>query len=152
MSVIDPSVISAAQASHKKFWPSGPFVSVTLAQYGLESAWGKYPSGTNNFFGIKAVKGGSGTVRWTKEFEGGRYISIEQVFANYPDLVSGFDAHATLLMTSHYRECQEAQTPKAYCQALHDCGYATDPNYPAKLTQIIDDFNLTQYDQTFGDS
>ncbi len=33
-------LMAAAQTSHKKFWPNGPFVSVDIAQFGLESDWG----------------------------------------------------------------------------------------------------------------
>ena len=43
-------LILAAQASHKKFWPRGPFVSVNIAQFGLESSWGTHQSGVNNLF------------------------------------------------------------------------------------------------------
>ncbi|WP_289139068.1 hypothetical protein [uncultured Brevibacillus sp.] len=32
-------------------------------------------------------------------------------------------------------------------QTLSKAGYATDPEYAAKLTRIIDTYNLTQYDQ-----
>ena len=52
--IVPPYLIAAAQSSHKKFWPKGPFVSVNIAQFGLESDWGKTQSGVNNFFGIKA--------------------------------------------------------------------------------------------------
>jgi len=151
--MLTPEIVAAAQASHKKFWPLGPFVSVTLAQFGLESAWGKYASGENNFFGIKAnaaqIAAGEFKTVWTKEVIGGRCYSVQQHFANYSSLEACFDAHATLLTQSHYLLCEQAKTPEDYCRALQRCGYATDPNYAEKLIEIIGSANLNRYDQTF---
>ena len=48
-------VIAAAQAAEKAFYPLGPFVSVSLAQWALESAYGHAePAGSNNPFGIRS--------------------------------------------------------------------------------------------------
>jgi LysM repeat protein len=33
------------------------------------------------------------------------------------------------------------------CKKVQECGYCTDPNYAAKLIQIIEKYNLTQYDK-----
>src|ERR1700722_17849140 len=52
---IPASVIVAAQAAHKTFYSLGPFASVTLAQWAVESDYGRaMPAGSNNPFGIKA--------------------------------------------------------------------------------------------------
>lgn len=155
MTFPSPDVIAAAQASHRKFFPRGPFVSVILAQYGLESAWGKYPSGLNNFFGIKAnaaqIASGAYTNRSTEEqHASGQRYKIMAPFANYATLEDGFDAHATLLTSLHYAPCAAAQTPEAYCQALQKCGYATALNYASSLINIITQSGLKKYDQAFG--
>jgi flagellum-specific peptidoglycan hydrolase FlgJ len=153
MTDIPAEIIEAAQASHKTFWPRGPFVSVTIAQWALESGWGKYASGANNYFGIKAtvaqVAAGDYTRRMTKEqTPSGHVYAIWQNFANYSTVEAGFDAHAALLVTPHYQLCIDAPTVEAYCQALHDCGYATDIHYAAELLNIIQTSNLKQFDQT----
>lgn len=147
---VEQNVIDAAQASHKKFWPRGPFVSVSLAQYGLESAWGKYPSGVNNYFGIKAGPGEDATARYTHEVVDGKVILIVARFRNFASLEDGFDGHALLLTTPHYAKCVNADNPFAYCQALHDCGYATDPHYAQSLMNIIEDYGLVRYDQSYA--
>jgi Mannosyl-glycoprotein endo-beta-N-acetylglucosaminidase len=145
-------VIAAAQSSYKKFWPRGPFVSVSLAQYAVESAWGSRVSGKNNFFGIKAnaaqVAAGQFTERWTKEqLQSGQIISIVQKFANYDSLQDAFDAHATLLTHTRYIDCMNAKTPEDYCRALQKDGYATAQNYAAVLIAMINENGLKKYDQ-----
>ena len=151
---ISQLAILAAQLSEKKFYPKGPFASVTLAQYGDESAWGAEVSGVNNFFGIKAtaaqIVAGKATRRMTHEtLANGQYVLIPQYFANYDSLEDCFDAHASLLCTPHYLACQQAQTPEAYCMALQACGYATgEPGHPygPSIWAIIVSMGLTQYD------
>jgi len=50
---LPPDIIAAAQSSQQKW---GIPASVTIAQWALESGWGKYmPPDSNNPFGIKAV-------------------------------------------------------------------------------------------------
>ena len=49
-------IIPIAQASHAKFFPRGPFVSIDLAQWGVESGYGAHMSGVNNPWGIKATQ------------------------------------------------------------------------------------------------
>ena len=55
MSLFPLPVIAAAQASHAKYFPLGPYASVSLAQWAVESAYGRVMSGANNPFGIKAT-------------------------------------------------------------------------------------------------
>lgn len=152
--IIDPKFIDAAQRSHAKVYPKGPFTSVILAQFGIESAWGKEPSGKNNYFGIKANKSqivaGKYTSRWTHEtLSTEQYVKLAQYFADYDNLEACFDAHATLLCTPHYIDCQRAATPEDYCHALWKDGYATGiPGHPydTVLINIISTMNLKQYD------
>lgn len=154
MSLITPMLIDAATKSHSRFYPYGPFVSVNIAQFGDESQWGKYPSGKNNYFGIKATRAqiaaGKATMRPTHEtLPDGQYVKIPQYFADYDSLEECFDAHARLLTTPHYHECVAATTPEEYCHALWRAGYATGiPGHPydTVLIGIIHDMNLKQYD------
>lgn len=150
MSLFPPDVIAAAQASEKLYRPLGPFVSVSLAQWALESAYGRdEPAGSNNPFGIKAVAGRANVVAWTHETLQGRYVEIPQHFAKYDSLTDAFDAHAKLLATSPiYKICQEATTVAEYCMGLQG-RYATGiPGHPygTTLLAIIHAANLTQYD------
>lgn len=146
--------LPAATASHARFYPHGPFISISLAQTILESDWGAHPAGSNNYWGIKAnraqIKAGTFRELWTHETINGRYISIPQRFATYPTLESGFDAHATLLTSPWYHLCIAATTPDDYAHALLKSKYATGiPGHPYDevLIKLMHDNNLYQYDQ-----
>jgi flagellum-specific peptidoglycan hydrolase FlgJ len=148
--IIQSEWISAAQAVHKALYPRGPFASVTLAQFGLESAWGKDASGKNNYFGIKAtqaqIASDQATVCLTWEYLNGRSVKMEQYFADYDSLADGFMAHGKLLCQPWYADCIAATTPEGYCEALLKDHYATAPNYATTLIAIINSFSLKQYD------
>ena len=65
-------VLAAARVAGAKF------PQVVAAQWALESGWGKYISGKNNFFGIK---GHPGTVKHTWEVFDGHRVEIDDVFS-----------------------------------------------------------------------
>jgi flagellum-specific peptidoglycan hydrolase FlgJ len=146
--------IAPASASHARFYPRGPYVSITLAQFIIESDWGEIVSGRKNYFGIKARLHNSiptepATERWTHETLHGIYQKVPQYFADYPSIEACFDAHAYLLCSPHYQRCVEATSPAAYAHALWLCNYATGiPGHPydQALVQIMDQNNLYQYD------
>ncbi len=142
--------IDPAQATHSKFYPRGPFISIILSQGILESDWFTRPAGINNFFGIKATRAqiasGAATKVWTREFYNGRYVPEDLYFANYPSLEAGFDAHATLLTEPWYQLCIDAKDAFEYARALQACHYATAPDYAEILISIITFNDLTRYD------
>src|SRR5215475_11725970 len=73
-SPVPEDVIAAAQASHDK-WKIP--ASVTLAQWALESGWGrKMPLGSNNPFGIKAASGQAFVEAITREHINGQGVTI----------------------------------------------------------------------------
>ena len=145
-----PEVVAAAQASEWKFYPYGPFASVSLAQWALESAYGRAePPASDNPFGIKAVPGQADVVAMTHETLHGIYVALPQHFAKFDSLEEAFDAHAKLLATAPcYHAAQHAQTPDEYAHALLHI-YATGiPGHPydAALIAIMRGANLYQYD------
>lgn len=151
---LDPrflSTIPIATTSHAKFYPYGPFISISLAQWAVESAYGVVMSGHNNCFGIKAtpqqMAWAHATKRTTKEYINGHYTTMDLYFADYHSLEECFDAHAGLLVSPHYLHCMRARTPQDYAMALHYCGYATAPNYAEVLIGIMDHNNLYQFDR-----
>jgi flagellum-specific peptidoglycan hydrolase FlgJ len=144
-------IIPIATASHAKFYPRGPFISISLAQWALESDYGLHLSGVNNPFGIQAnrlqIADGNARLRLSHEWNGKAYIPKEEYFASYLSLIDAFDAHAILLTTPHYARCIAAPTPQDYAMALHYCGYATAPNYAEVLIFIMYSNNLYQFDR-----
>lgn len=153
MMEIPADVIEAAQASHLAFYPLGPFASVTLAQWIIESGWGKYASGENNFFGVKStqeqIAEGHATARLTHETIGGVYMPMMQYFANYNSVEDCFMAHAKLLSTSpYYWKARRATTPDDYAMALQGIYASGIPGHPygTVLIDTMRECNLYQYD------
>jgi flagellum-specific peptidoglycan hydrolase FlgJ len=142
--------LPTAIATHDRYFPRGPFISVMFAQAILESAWFTRPSGKNNYFGIKANfeqrAAGTYTARTTHEVINGQTVTISDRFADYPTIADCFDAHAHLLTSSHYDRCVHAPTPDAYAHALQDCGYATAPTYATALIDLMHAQNLYALD------
>jgi flagellum-specific peptidoglycan hydrolase FlgJ len=143
----DQDVIAAAQAS-QSMWhvPS----SVTIAQYGVESGWGKHmPPDSNNPFGIKAGGGQPFVEVSTLEWQNGRYVRMMQPFRKYESLAEAFEDHGRLLATNRVYAPAMAcgiNNPDGFANALTG-HYATDPQYGAKLIAIMREFNLYQYDK-----
>lgn len=142
--MIDPAVIIAAKVAQKA---TKVPASVSIAQYGLESGWGKHePPGSNNPFGIKAFHGG-GVNAMTTEVIGGKVIHVEQPFAIYPSLTGAFLAHAHIISTLGVYAPAMAVLPDVTkfvkLMAQH---YATDPHYADKILGLIQADGLTKYD------
>jgi len=149
--MIPQETIKAAQAAQRKW---GVWASVSLAQFGVESAWGRaMPKGSNNPFGIKALPGHPSVPAVTREFTHGRYITIVARFAAFKDFDEAFEEHAKLLATHpHYYSRAMAHAWKSSAPSAEDFAkalngvYATDPHYAETLCNIMRSMNLYQYD------
>ncbi|WP_018150238.1 flagellar assembly peptidoglycan hydrolase FlgJ [Leeia oryzae] len=116
------------------------------AHAALESGWGKREirdaNGRNsyNLFGIKAGEGWQGRVAeiTTTEYVNGSpvkqvdkfraYDSYEDAFADYAKLLASNDRYGQAL--------NKGADVTGFALALQRGGYATDPNYALKLTQV----------------
>jgi flagellum-specific peptidoglycan hydrolase FlgJ len=141
------NIIKAAQAAHQV---TGCPASVTLAQWALESGYGKFtPPGSNNYFGIKAVPGQPFVQVPTHEFYGGTMHTEVARFAKYETIADGFEAHARLLTDPHgpySAALRYKNNGLLFAQAIAS-RYATDPRYADKLTMLINQNKLLQFDQ-----
>lgn len=136
--------LSAQRAYAKYGVPS----SVTLAQYCLESDYGKHmPPGSNNPFGMKATGNDEFVACPTLEVYNGQTKRIVAHFKKYTSLDDAFEDHARLLANGKpYQKIKKyLSQPLVYVKKLTGL-YATDPEYGDKLTEIINENNLTQYD------
>jgi hypothetical protein len=110
---------------------------LVAAQWALESGYGKYTSGKNNYFGLK----GAGTGKQTKEFVDGKWITITADFIDFSDL----GACVKYLVTRWYKDWDKyegvnrAATREAAAKQLVQQGYATDPDYAEKLIKLMDE-------------
>ena len=118
-----------------------------LGQAALESGWGKHEikaadgTASHNLFGIKAGAGWKGKVveAATTEYVNGVPQTKMEKFRAYDSYADSFRDYAKLLSTNPRYESVLANSRDAssFAQGLQRAGYATDPNYAAKLTRII---------------
>ena len=118
-----------------------------LGQAALESGWGKREihardgSPSFNLFGLKATGGWKGKVveATTTEYVDGVAQKRIERFRAYDSYADAFRDYARLLRSNpRYRDViANAQDVNGFAQGLQRAGYATDPQYAAKLTRII---------------
>jgi flagellar protein FlgJ len=118
-----------------------------LGQAALESGWGKREiraidgSASHNLFGIKATGGWKGRVveAVTTEYINGVPQKRIEKFRAYDSYADSFRDYAKLLRDNPRYEnvLANGQDVNGFAQGLQRAGYATDPNYAAKLTRII---------------
>jgi flagellum-specific peptidoglycan hydrolase FlgJ len=142
-----PDIIAAAQQSERD---TGVPTSVTLAQWALESGWGKKQTGANNAFGIKARKGEPGLDVPTHERVGSKLVPMMQRFRSYSSLDEAFRAHAELLSKHYPISMAHTNDPNAFADGLQadpNHQYAnTTGDYAGSLKTIMRQNNFYQYD------
>ena len=117
--------------------------SITLAQGLLESGAGRsnLSQRANNHFGIKC------TSDWT-----GKTVAHEKTnvcFRAYDNPAESYRDHSLFLRRSRYSSLFELKITdyKGWAHGLKRCGYASDPNYPAKLIKLVEEYGLSKYDK-----
>lgn len=124
---------SAARAAGAKF------PEVVAAQWALESGFGKYTSGKNNFFGIK----GTGTIKTTWEDYGNGPVTIKASFLNFATPYDCVEHLVTQWYKDYkgYKGVNRATTREECAILLKREGYATDPIYSQKLIKLMQDYD-----------
>ena len=114
------------------------------AQASLESGYGKRQVG-NNYFGIKARGGSGGVGAQTQEFIGGKMVTVNDRFRGYGSAQeSAADYIRFLKENPRYAGVLGAGNLGDAIAAQGRSGYATDPQYAAKLANISGRFeNMT---------
>lgn len=113
--------------------------SVVIAMACQESG---YNINSKSLFGIK----GEGFYSPTIEYIDGVETSIVDSFRIYPTVSEGVVGLYDLMQWSHYDRATEERNNHLQAIAVQQCGYATDPNYAISIISIIDDWNLSIYD------
>ena len=151
-----------AQKDYKK---SGVLASVTIAQSILESGWGKseLAENANNMFGMKKSLSGntwSGSVwtgsvykKKTAEYnsDGSKYY-ITAEFRKYNGVPSSIADHSAYLLGAkngskkRYAGLTDTTSYKKQLTIIKNGGYATDPEYVSSLSNLIEKYDLTDYD------
>lgn len=128
---------------------AGLYPSVAIAQAILESGGGTSGlSKTNhNLFGIKGTYNGQGSSWETWEDYGNGSVTINATFRAYPSKNESILDYINLITTNgRYERAVNAESATASIQAIKDGGYATDPHYVSKILNIINLYDLTQFD------
>ncbi len=119
-----------------------------LAQAALETGWGKHvmPDATGgsslNLFGIKAGSNwdGDSVRKQTLEFEHGVAKKETARFRAYDSLKATFDDYAEFLTRNprYAAVSNHGEDLKGFANALQRAGYATDPDYAAKIKRVAE--------------
>lgn len=117
------------------------FPELVAAQWALESGWGEHVSGRNNYFGLK----GAGTKTKTKEFINGKWIEITDNFIDFPTPQGciKYLVDKWYKDFKNYKGVNNATNREAAAKMLVSEGYATDPDYAAKLIRLMNENSPT---------
>lgn len=143
---------------------TGVLASVSMAQFILESAYGKseLAQNANNCFGMKSrLSGntwsgstwdGSSYLKKTQEYTNGQYITVTASFRKYSCIEDSIADHSAYLLGAmngskkRYEGLKGMTNYRAAIQLIKDGGYATSPTYVDNLCNVIEKWNLTKYD------
>jgi len=145
---------------------SGILASVSLAQFILESGYGKseLAQKANNCFGMKKSLSGNtwtGSVwdcksvytKKTQEDDGtGKHYTVTADFRKYPDIEKSIADHSAYLLGAkngsrkRYAGLKGCMDYKKAAKIIKAGGYATSTTYVEKLCSIIEKWDLTKYD------
>ncbi len=145
---------------------SGILASVSMAQFILESGYGKseLAQGANNCFGMKKSLSGNtwGGSTWddssvyTKKTQEqnayGSYVTITADFRRYSCVEDSIADHSAYLLGAkngsklRYDGLKGCSDYRKAVQIIKNGGYATSLTYVDKLCSIIERWKLTQYD------
>ena len=126
---------------------SGIPAAFMLGQAGHETGWGRHEinlsdgSPSFNLFGIKAGGGWSGKVAeiTTTEYVNGVAQKVSAKFRAYDSYEESLRDYARLITQSprYAPVSQQTDSVQAWATGLQRAGYATDPDYAAKLSRAI---------------
>lgn len=118
---------------------------ILLAQAILETGWGlritKTREGSsNNIFNIKSTRTDtqdSLSVK-TLEYVNNTPVLMQENFKKYASVEASFQDYVALLTNNarYQNALQQTDNPEKFIQAVHEAGYATDPQYSQKILSI----------------
>lgn len=134
-----------ADMAVSEMYRSGVPASITLAQGMLESGNGQSALArqSNNHFGIKCHNNWGGDRVFHDDDEKG------ECFRKYPHPSESYRDHSDFLRyRDRYKFLFDYKVTdyKAWAYGLKKAGYATDPKYPVKLINLIEQYDLYIYD------
>jgi peptidoglycan hydrolase FlgJ len=136
-----------ADAAEEAEHTTGVPAKFMMGQAALETGWGRRVirnadgSSSNNLFGIKAGPGWKGKVATavTTEYINGKPHARVEKFRAYDSYAAAFKDYAKMLSNNprYEKVLAHGGDATAFAHGLQRAGYATDPQYAAKLSRII---------------
>lgn len=145
---------------------TGVLASVSMAQFILESGWGKsgLTQKANNAFGMKQNLSGNTwpgskwdgksiiSMKTGEQKKNGEHYTITANFRKYPCIEDSIGDHSAYLTGAkngnvlRYAGLKGCKDYKKAATIIKNGGYATDTKYVQQLCKLIEQYKLTQYD------
>ena len=131
--------------------------SPIIAQAILESGWGKSKLAAtyHNYFGLKCGTkwtGKSVNMNTQEEYEPGTLTTIVDNFRAFDSMEEGVKGYFEFIQLARYQNLKRITDPKTYLETIKADGYATSSTYVQNNMNVIEQYNLTQYDGESGSS
>ncbi|RYF04098.1 MAG: flagellar assembly peptidoglycan hydrolase FlgJ [Oxalobacteraceae bacterium] len=136
-----------ADAAEEAEAATGVPAKFMMGQAALETGWGRRVirnqdgSSSNNLFGIKAGPGWKGKVASavTTEYVNGKPHQRVEKFRAYDSHADAFKDYANMISNNprYEKVLNHGGDATTFAHGLQRAGYATDPQYAAKLSRII---------------
>ena len=126
--------------------------SPIIAQAILESGWGesRLAKDYHNYFGLKCGtkwKGKSVNLATLEEYEAGTATVISDYFRVFDNMEDGVKGYFELLQLPRYQNLRGITEPEQYLEMIRADGYATSSTYVQKNMELIEEYQLTRYDE-----
>lgn len=126
--------------------------SPIIAQAILESGWGesRLAKDYHNYFGLKCGtkwKGKSVNLATWEEYEAGTATVISDYFRVFDNMEEGVKGYFELLQLPRYQNLKGITEPGQYLETIWADGYATSSVYVQKNMELIEQYQLTKYDE-----
>lgn len=121
---------------------------ILLAQAALETGWGQHMptqqpgQSSHNLFGVKSHDrwAGASVQATTQEYQNGQMRSEQAEFRGYQSFAEAVAdyVHFVRAQPRYAQALEHGGSDRAYIEGLAKAGYATDPDYAARVLQVAD--------------
>ena len=125
--------------------------SPIIAQAINESGWGESTLAAkyHNYFGMKCGtkwKGKSVNLETQEEYTEGTLTTITDNFRVYDSMEEGVKGYFEFIQLSRYHNLKGITDPQKYLETIKADDYATSSAYVKNNMALVEQYNLTQYD------
>lgn len=125
--------------------------SPIIAQAIHESGWGESRLAAQyyNYFGMKCGTkwtGRSVNMKTQEEYSAGSLSTISANFRAYDNMEEGVKGYFEFIQLPRYSNLKGVTSPRQYLQNIKDDGYATGSKYVDNTMNLVNLYNLTQFD------